>query len=396
MRIDFPTLFMTTGFITEVAGLLLLFSWFQDRRSPLLAYWGAAYSLGAIGGLLFTARGFLPHFISVNIGGAMTLLAFGLMWCGARSFEGRRPEPVLASVGAGIWFALATAGLFETHVYPRIVTASLVMCVYLILTIREFWHARDKELMSRWPVMVLLATQVMFMAIRIVFADHLPFPGGTGHIQPGWIPVGIFALMLNNFCMAFLVMSMTKERLEREQRHIALIDSLTGVANRRAFFERGERILQRADFDNMPAALLLFDLDLFKQINDTFGHQAGDRVLCDFCDVADAALRPSDMLGRIGGEEFACLLPGASATEALQIADRIRTRFAGLSSTGEGRAVATTVSVGIAMAMDSGYALDGLLAAADRGLYQAKAKGRNRTERVRPGIPAPDVASAVA
>ena len=88
MPIDFQTLFFATGFITEVGGLMLLFSWLQDRRSTALAYWGAAYSIAAIGGLLFGMRATLPISLAINLGGMLTMLGFGLMWCGARSSEG--------------------------------------------------------------------------------------------------------------------------------------------------------------------------------------------------------------------------------------------------------------------------------------------------------------------
>jgi diguanylate cyclase (GGDEF)-like protein len=389
VHIDFPTVFLTTGFVTEVAGLLLLFSWLQDRRSTSLAYWGLGYVIGGIGGILFAARASIPMVVAINFGGAITMLAFGLMWSGARSFEGRRPNVLLAISGAALWFVLATAGFFDTHIYARISVASFTIIFYLLLTVREYWHARDKELRSRWPAMVLLLAQVGFFVIRLLFAERLPFPGGVTHYAPGLLPYGIFVLLLNNFCIPFLIMNMAKERLERDQRRIALIDSLTGIANRRAFLDRGERILQRIAVDRGPVALLLIDLDMFKQVNDTFGHQAGDQVLCAFCEVTGAALRPNDMLGRMGGEEFACLLPGTSAGEAAVIAERIRMRFGAHPTVVEAGEVRTTVSIGIATANDTGYSLNAMFAGADRALYQAKAKGRNRIERAWPAATDP-------
>ena len=387
MQVDFPTLFVATGFVTEVAGFLLLFSWHQDRRSATLAYWGLGYVIAGIGGALFCARAYLPMHVAINFGGAITMLAFGLMWSGARSFEGRGPNLPLAMAGAALWIVLATAGFFDSSIYLRICVASLTMIFYLTLAVGEYVYAQDKGLVSRWPAIVLLLSQIAFFAIRLSFADRLPFPGGVTQYQPGLLPYGIFILLLNNFCLAFLVMNMTKERLERDQRRIALIDPLTGVANRRAVLDRGERVLQRAAAQGDPAALLLFDLDWFKQINDTYGHQTGDRVLCAFCDIASAALRPTDFLGRIGGEEFACLLPGATASEAAYAAERIRTRFAAHLMAVDASEVQATVSVGIAIGSDAGYSLTALLAFADRALYQAKAKGRNRIERAWPEAP---------
>jgi diguanylate cyclase (GGDEF)-like protein len=396
VQIDFLTLFVATGFVTEVAGLLLLFSWLQDRRSTTLVYWGAGYIIAGIGGILFAARGSLPIYIAITVGGTITMAAFGLMWSGARSFEGRRPNVPLALAGAVIWALLATGGFFDSHIYFRIVVATLIIVSYLLLTVGEFWFARDKELVSRWPAMILLLMQAGFFIIRLMFAERLPFPGGVTHFQPGLLPYGIFVLLLNNFCLAFLVMNMTKERLELDQRRLALVDPLTGVANRRAFLDRGDRAMRRAFHDKRPAALLLLDLDFFKQINDTFGHQAGDQVLRDFCEVAGSALRPDDMFGRLGGEEFACLLPGITAAEAALVAERIRMRFADYAMPNGTTGFHFSVSIGIAMAADAEYALTAMLANADRALYQAKSKGRNRVERAWPSSQTPGFAAAVA
>jgi diguanylate cyclase (GGDEF)-like protein len=160
----------------------------------------------------------------------------------------------------------------------------------------------------------------------------------------------------------------------------AEIDPLTGVGNRRAFFERGEQLLRRGAFGDQPKVLLLFDLDRFKQVNDTFGHHIGDKVLTTFCDTATAALRPDDLFGRLGGEEFATLLPHASLDEGLAVAERIRSTFEATTLGAGAETLVATVSVGVAMSIDPSRNLADLIKAADRALYRAKANGRNRVE----------------
>ena len=120
----------------------------------------------------------------------------------------------------------------------------------------------------------------------------------------------------------------------------------------------------------------MFDLDRFKEVNDTAGHQAGDRVLKAFCDLVAASIRPGDLFGRLGGEEFACLLADASMAHALHTAERLRREFAAMRF--PGLEINATVSVGVAMASEAGRSLPALLAMADRALYRAKADGRNR------------------
>jgi diguanylate cyclase (GGDEF)-like protein len=182
------------------------------------------------------------------------------------------------------------------------------------------------------------------------------------------------------FCIPYLFAAMARERMVLGYKHASLIDPLTGIGNRRAFFERGEKLLFRHTFERRSAALLLFDLDKFKHINDTFGHQAGDLVLTSFCGIATAALRPDDLFGRIGGEEFAAFLPHTSLDEGLAVAERIRSNFEVTTLKIGVTTLAATVSVGVAMTSDLSRNLSDLIGTADRALYRSKANGRNRVE----------------
>ena len=178
---------------------------------------------------------------------------------------------------------------------------------------------------------------------------------------------------------------MARERIVLWYKQASLIDPLTGVGNRRAFLERGEKLLHRTASDQQPAVLLFFDLDKFKNVNDTFGHHVGDRLLTAFCGVATDALRPGDLFGRLGGEEFASLLPQTSLNEGLDVAERIRANFEATMLEVDANTLAATVSVGVAMSTDQNRDLAGLLMASDRALYRAKANGRNRVEYARAG-----------
>jgi diguanylate cyclase (GGDEF)-like protein len=182
------------------------------------------------------------------------------------------------------------------------------------------------------------------------------------------------------FCVAYLLGSMAQERVVQRHKNDAHADPLTGVANRRAFFAGGEALVRRTKVERQPVALLLFDLDGFKGINDTHGHTVGDRVLREFCRLALQVLRPSDLFGRVGGEEFACVLAGAGVAEAERIAERIRKAFASSSLELGGSRIHGTVSIGIASLSDGSQTLSGLILAADQALYRAKAGGRNRIE----------------
>ena len=203
------------------------------------------------------------------------------------------------------------------------------------------------------------------------------------------VVLAVFALIAWRLALARDAQARAREALELS----AVTDALTSLSNRRGFIEQAERELARARRSDTPLAVLMLDLDYFKRVNDEFGHQAGDRVLVDFARIAKRCMRAEDLLGRYGGEEFCAVLPGASAGQAIAIAERIRLAVCERPLGGLPRA--TTISVGVAVC-DPGasFVLDAAIARADEALYQAKNWGRNRVSalnltQVKPAAPKP-------
>jgi diguanylate cyclase (GGDEF)-like protein len=159
---------------------------------------------------------------------------------------------------------------------------------------------------------------------------------------------------------------------------MASTDSLTGASNRRHFLDEIELELGRAKRNGLPVSLLALDIDHFKAVNDQYGHQAGDALLKAFVDVIKETLRPHDMLGRVGGEEFMVLLPDTSHEAATVLAERIRCRVESMAISFDGTTLSITVSVGVAEFGVDGDSQDAVFKAADSRLYQAKHLGRNR------------------
>ena len=375
--LDLPTLFAVTFFVTVVGGLLLLFTFLQNRNTPALAFWGTGYLVGATGAALIGGAGAgIPNAWSVCAANALVCGAYAFMWSGARSFEGRRVSIGLLLAGPAIWIVAFQFDGFAQSMTARIGLVSAISATYALLSACELWYARDRDLISRWPTLLLVIGHAGFLLARLAFAPTLAASAMSGHTQSTAVTVIAFEALFAAFCLPFLRVAMSKERAEFEQRKAALTDSLTGVANRRAFFDHGNPLLEGAIAERRPVALLLFDLDRFKEINDSAGHQAGDRVLQAFCDLVGASIRPGDLFGRLGGEEFAYLLVDGSMAQALHAAERLRRDFAAISF--PHLVVNPTVSVGVAMASEAGRSLSTLLALADRALYRAKADGRNR------------------
>ena len=163
-------------------------------------------------------------------------------------------------------------------------------------------------------------------------------------------------------------------------RRMAETDALTGAANRRAFMQYLDVVTDRARRDDGEASVVMVDLDHFKRINDTHGHAAGDRVLIETVRAIQACLRERDMLGRLGGEEFAVILPGAPDAAAIGAAERIRGAVEALRLTSDdGTPIPVTASLGVAALSPAGdlETAESLLQKADEALYAAKAGGRN-------------------
>jgi diguanylate cyclase (GGDEF)-like protein len=159
---------------------------------------------------------------------------------------------------------------------------------------------------------------------------------------------------------------------------LATTDALTGMANRRHFLELADAEWSRFQRYQRPLSLLTIDIDHFKMVNDRFGHDAGDKALTQVAETCRERQRTSDIVGRIGGEEFALLLPETDITQAIVVAERIRGAVLSRPFAAENMSVPITVSIGVAAATLSMSGIGALMKAADRALYDAKAQGRNR------------------
>ncbi|WP_292253166.1 diguanylate cyclase [Marinospirillum sp.] len=167
------------------------------------------------------------------------------------------------------------------------------------------------------------------------------------------------------------------EAARRKAEMLADTDVLTSLNNRRAFFNLGQKTLHLAQRNANPVSLVMFDLDHFKQINDLHGHAAGDLVLQSIAKTAAEQVRASDVLARLGGEEFAILMPQTTLNQAMRLAERLRRRIDQLEITFDGIHLHCTGSFGVSHTAQGNDSLDTLLANADHALYQAKNTGRN-------------------
>jgi diguanylate cyclase (GGDEF)-like protein len=212
----------------------------------------------------------------------------------------------------------------------------------------------------------------------------MPIHQAISVFSSDWLPTVILLTLLLRIALAFVVLSMAKERQEMEQRNDALTDALTGLPNRRALFEAADAFGQERSVLGGQISVLIFDLDQFKQVNDRFGHAQGDHVLKLFAAKSKEHLNGTSIVARLGGEEFAAILPGADASSAVRAAEAVRRAFAKSAAFIDGLPVGATVSVGAATDPDLHSDLNALFRRADAALYAAKRGGRNRVEYLGP------------
>jgi diguanylate cyclase (GGDEF)-like protein len=379
MTLDINTLFFLTMHVEAILGLLLFLAWVQNLGMRAMAWWGAAHLLRSLSVALYGMYGAVPDFVSIDLAGALLFTSYGVTWTGARVFSGRAPQPIMLVAGAAAWI------LFNQFIGPaeneiRYLFCAAIVAGYAWAAGFELWRGRHEGLVSRWPAIVLLFAQGALFLLRTPLNSLLPYTSKGPELTSAWLTVLSPEVLLFTISTAFVLLAMGKERAELGHKTAALLDPLTGLSNRRGFMQDAEAIARIHLQRGRPVAAFLIDMDHFKSINDRFGHAAGDRVLRLFGDVCREKLRSTDFVGRIGGEEFAVMLADASRDNAFLVAERIRSAFEVIGATLDGEPLGATLSIGVAISQDPAQDLAALLRQADRAVYRAKNRGRNRVE----------------
>ena len=349
---------------------LALLAW-TDRRSRGLVWLAAACGLHLVAILLLPLWRGTGRWVPEAASASLLILIFFLIHVGLRLFITRRKlrlVPVVLPVGAGMVLVAVSAPL-STLWSMQLARAGAV--VIMAITINMLWRARIAAL--RGPAR---AAAALLITISVLFLFRLPLePLRTAP------PVLLLARDATMLCTTLLALSFiamfvaeSKRRLHDETR----LDALTGLRNRRAMEEMAAHGVGVAARTGRPLTLLMMDLDSFKLLNDTWGHSLGDRALRAVGGVLLTIMGGDDTVARMGGEEFAVLLPGRSVTMAQAVAERIRGTVAGLRLNEGERLASFTVSIGVGALHAGETDWTEMLRRSDVALYRAKREGRNR------------------
>ncbi|MCX7311445.1 MAG: GGDEF domain-containing protein [Hyphomicrobiales bacterium] len=400
MILDQATLVTVASAITGLLGIFMLMLWVQERGIRALAWWGGAYLMGATAVTLWGAQG-AAVLVSPEIPNAFLFVSCGMIWSGARLFHGRPVLPGALFAGATAWVAVMQSPDFAQSGHARLIVSAVLIAFYAFLTAFELRRERRRTVgQKQGTAATELVARLLRIGVPMLHSAVFLAPVGLILLAPMAVSAdGLFALFAFETILyvvgtAFIVLVVANERVTHVHKTAAMTDLLTGLFNRRAFLDAANRIIESRGRKSLPVSVLLFDLDKFKLINDRFGHAVGDDALKVFAATAAGNLRSTDVIGRIGGEEFACIIPGAAQDAAL-VAERLRAAFEADGVVIAGHELHATVSIGVAVAIPP-VAIDPLLARADAALYLAKNNGRNRVEFDQGDTPKPKAATQLA
>ena len=370
--IDPRTIVLISGIM---GGLMAVVITFLRRSYPPsvkgLGDWATGTYLLFFGGLAAASRGKSPELLSITLANFLIFSGLFFQFVGSQRFFNTTPRVLRGmAIITGLTLVSAYFTVVEPNYRPRL------MIYVLVVTSLSALHAvlifrRGTRTFAHWFAFVVLLMSIGSQVLRLTTAWL--FPLGTGILDN--TPQNLIYVIAHPFVMLLFAISlilMATDRVRAEFEHMATHDSLTNALTRRHLTEICQQELQRCQRHGRVMSLLLIDIDHFKRINDTRGHQTGDMVLVQFVTTVQTVLRSADVIGRLGGEEFVVLLPETSMDVAQIVAERIRTQVAIMADP-----AAFTVSIGVTTNVPIGDTVEAMLARADAAMYQAKERGRD-------------------
>jgi diguanylate cyclase (GGDEF)-like protein len=388
-----PTALIGIAILSCLMSVAVLGSLFHTQV-PGIRHWCVASGLLAVTATLLIFR----RSDIVVLGASVLLIAASLLAVqGFRRFF-HRPPSVGWEYGA---LAAILAGLvYWTYVSPDVsargamISGFLAYIRFVIAWVVERYRPAGRPKYGYRFVSIAAVLGAVIHAVRCVvygfgFAHETTFLEDTP-LNVMFLGMAILTLPCLSVGMVMLAHDRLAERMER----LATIDDLTGVLGRRAFIARTEALFEHAKAANSKLSIAILDIDNFKGINDRYGHAAGDQALAHVALTISGEIRQTDVLGRIGGEEFALLLPLTGKEEAARLTNRLRAIVAASISRAAAGDVACTLSAGVEEFGD-GDTVAAVMARADTALYAAKANGRNCVMLAQPSKSSDDVISSV-
>ncbi len=378
LALDTNTLIVVTAITLILTASAILISWLINRQIAGANHWSLGYLFLASGILLQATQEYLNPLISIGLANHTIVAGGYLIWMGSRMFQGRQALPfhyfiILQLV---LFMMLALLKLESSGLADRTILMSAILGALSLLIASELLRKNAQRNLSTTITGIVFVLLAIAFIARGLSVEILPKQGNMVTVGKHSHITYLFAIVFN-IPIAFGFIIMLTERLENRLQKLANTDFLTGLHSRRAIVEAADRLISRSNRSHSSTSLVMMDLDHFKNINDTYGHQAGDALLSHFADTMRQCFRPDDLIGRIGGEEFIAILTNTGFADAMEAAERLRTTFEKEPTAFSGHQIDATVSIGIATTEHGAETFNQLFKDADKALYHAKGTGRN-------------------
>ena len=381
MTLDVRTILLLMAFTAVPTALVLLaVSRFYAARVPGVGYWTGANIALAIGLVLLSLSKTANDLPARVLGNTLLVLTTALYFLAIQRLLGDKPSKRLAFTtvaASGIVFALLWTSAAPYRLAVGALSIALMVLTGLSAARLLLPLKAEKPVSHRFTGLLFLLGCTL-MTVRLGHAMFAVATPANLFVPDFWNGMILGGTHITVMLMSLGFALMIADRLASELNRLATLDALTGIGNRRVFYARAEAELARCRRKNMPLSLLMIDLDRFKMINDQLGHAAGDDTLRRFVALVSPHLREYDFFARLGGEEFAVLLPEATEEVAIAIAERLRELAEAERLPAPGFPTPTTASIGAAQLIENEQSIDQLMHRADQALYAAKSSGRNR------------------
>ena len=385
---DLRTLFILTVLINIIIAFIMAIYWRTQKTYAGFGYWTLANVAMTITFFLFSLKGIAPEFVTVVIANTSAVSGAFFRYAGVRFFWGAESLPHVRfhqAVVVVCALLLTYYTCIDDNIVLRLFAVSLIVSGYFLATARNMIKGATQGYpYEAWTLALLNLVYATLMMGRAF--EWLIFPEARHQLIASSMSTLYFSsILLLEVTTALLFLMLNSQRLAKnllqmqgDLEKLAASDMLTGLYNRRKLEEVCTAALTHARVHNRPSALLLIDLDHLKQMNDTFGHPAGDALLNTVVKTIRSQLRDQDILGRLGGDEFVVVLPATPEDAAKTFADQIRQSVQCQPFLWEDQEMAMSISVGVAALSDADCNWQDWLKRADTNLYQAKKGGRNQ------------------
>ncbi len=378
-----PVAFILVALVLNSAMLSVIFfiAWKTQGEKPYALTWSLAF-LAATGQWSFNLAGsafpsFETYWLTINALG-LAVITLGLRGHCQRTDCQKLPKN-LWPYASLIYVAIVWFTVVEQHVGLRTALLPFAGGITLFLSSIMIIRHRKKPRPAEWAAAIMM---LVFGLSQFAAAAVAALQGAAGNdvYRTLYVNINFLSLPAGYTGVAMFIIFMLASDLSEQMKEVAARDPLTGLLNRRGFGDQTEKAYATARRIDRPVSVIMTDIDRFKRINDEFGHIEGDNALCHFAEILENGRRADDILARMGGEEFAIVLPGAKLEECNRIAEALCLQLQQTPMDIDGKTLAMTASFGVATLSVKDACLTDAIVRADRALYRSKRAGRNRVD----------------